>query len=63
MFILCFMLCATSCFWKSGAATFNKNEQQQDAKAMLNYRPNGRKTTWKTFEDTVRRGWNGSFNP
>jgi hypothetical protein len=29
-------------------------------KIMLNYRPNGLKTIWKTFEQIVRRGWNRS---
>ena len=37
----------------------NRNEQQQDAKIMLNYRPNG-EDDWEVLEETIRRGWNGS---
>ena len=40
--------------YKSLATTCNRNEQQQDTKNMVNYRPNGQKATWKTYEETIR---------
>ena len=41
------------------AATFNKNKQQQMPKVMLNYRLMD--TTWKSFEEAIRRGRNRSI--
>jgi hypothetical protein len=42
------------------AATCNKNEQQQMPKVMLN-KGQWTKTTWKSFEEIVRRGRNRSI--
>ena len=39
--------------------TCNMNEQQQDAKNNAELQTKLTKTTWKIFEDTVRRGRNG----
>ena len=36
--------------------TRNKNEQQQDAKNNVELQTKWTKTTWKTFEETMRRG-------
>ena len=36
------------------ATTCNKNEQQQDAKNNAEMQAEWTKTTWKTFEETVR---------
>jgi hypothetical protein len=38
------------------ATTCNRNEQQQDAKNNVELQTEWTKTTWKTFEQTIRRG-------
>jgi len=43
------------------ATTCNKNEQQQDAKNNAELQTKWTKTTWKTFEGTVRRDRNRSI--
>jgi hypothetical protein len=40
------------------ATTSNKNEQQEDAKNIAELWTKWTKTTWKTFEKTIRRGRN-----
>jgi hypothetical protein len=42
------------------ATTCNKNEQQQNAKNNTDVWTKWTKTTWKTFEDTIRWGRNNS---
>ena len=43
------------------AVIFSKNEQQQDAKNNAELQTKWTKTTWKTFEGTIRRGRNRSI--
>jgi len=43
------------------ATTCNKNEQQQGAKNNAELWTKWTKTTWKTFQETVRRGRNRSI--
>ena len=40
------------------ATTSNKKEQRQDAKNNAKLYAKWRKTTWKTFEENIRRGRN-----
>jgi rubrerythrin len=42
-------------------ATYNKNKQQQDVKNNVKLQTKWTKTTWKTFEETIRRGRNRSI--
>jgi len=42
------------------ATTCGKNEQQQDGKNSSELQTEWTKTTWKTFEKTIRRGRNRS---
>ena len=44
--------------WLRHATRMNKNRVR---KITLNFRPNGKKTTWKTYEEYSRRGRNGSI--
>ena len=42
-------------------ATCNTNKQEQDAKKNSELQAKSTKTTWKTFEETFRRGRNRSI--
>jgi hypothetical protein len=42
------------------ATTHNKSEKQQDVKNNVELWTKWAKTTWKMFEDAIRRGWNRS---
>jgi hypothetical protein len=44
------------------ATTWNKDEQQQDEKKTAELWAKRMKTTWKTFEETIRRVRNRSIN-
>jgi hypothetical protein len=41
--------------------TCNKNEQQKDGKNNAELKTEWKKMTWKTFEETIRRGRNRSI--
>jgi len=43
------------------AMTCSKNEQKQDAKSNAELQAKWTKTTWKIFEETIRRGRNRSI--
>jgi len=43
------------------ATTCNKNKQQKDARNNVEFWTKWKKTTWKSFEGTIRRGRNGSI--
>jgi len=43
------------------ATTRNRNEQQQAAKNNYELQIKWTKTTWKSFEETIRRGRNRSI--
>jgi hypothetical protein len=43
------------------ATTQNKNEEQQDAQNNTELYTKWTKTTWKSFEEIIRRGLNGSI--
>jgi len=49
--------------FKSLATTCNKNEQHQDAKHMVNYRPNGRRKLWRPLKRLLNEAETSLWRP